>query len=269
MQGETPMRTIDGLTPDEKAQVDELGHVMLRGFADPAVGERMLSRVVEVARAKAAGTPEAAGLADAPVAGFVLPEANLAGEAGDPEDLVAKVFGLHRDTVFHEFVSSAPLTDVFAELIGPAVDCFLSQFIFKNPGAWGQPWHQDSYYFDFDPPRPVYGGSLAITESVPENGGLHVIPRSHREPVHPHVPDRRPGANYGYVEVAGRDMSDAEPLSMGPGDMLVFDSHLIHRSGDNTTGRRRAAMTFHFAATGTTDLAHGIVNDFVTVRSGG
>ena len=83
------------------------------------------------------------------------------------------------------------MTDLVAELVGPKLDCFLSQFIFKNPGAWGQPWHQDSFYFPFDPPRPILGVWLAVTAATLENGCLHVIPGSHHEPVHEHVPDRR------------------------------------------------------------------------------
>ncbi len=43
------------------------------------------------------------------------------------------------------------------------IDCFLSQFIFKNPGAWGQPWHQDSFYFPFEPARPIVALWLAVT----------------------------------------------------------------------------------------------------------
>jgi ectoine hydroxylase-related dioxygenase (phytanoyl-CoA dioxygenase family) len=61
-------------------------------------------------------------------------------------------------------------------------------------------------------------------------------------------------------------MDGAEAMSMAPGDLLVFDSHVVHRSGDNTTTGLRAAMTYHFAATGTVDHGNGIVHDFVTVR---
>ena len=53
---------------------------------------------------------------------------------------------------------------------------------------------------------------------------------------------------------------------MDPGDLLVFDSHLMHRSTDNESAGIRAAMVFHYAATGTVDRGPGIVNEFVTVR---
>ena len=87
------------------------------------------------------------------------------------------------------------------------MDVFLSQFIFKTAGAWGQPWHQDSFYFPFEPARPVVGVWLAVTEATLANGCLHVLPGSQTEPVHTHEPDRRPGANYGYFEIVDHDMS--------------------------------------------------------------
>lgn len=233
---------------------DRDGFVRIPGFADRSTCEAMLDHVVSIARVGGGGQA------------LVLPEANLQGRGGRPEETVSKVFKLHRDGVFADFARSAAVTDLVAEIVGPAIDCFLSQFIFKNPGAWGQPWHQDSYYFPFDPPRPICGVWLAVTEATLDNGCLHVLPGSHRRPVHDHVPDRRPGANYGYVEIVDHDMSACVPVLMEAGDLLVFDSHLMHRSTDNVSDGIRAAMVYHYAATGTVERTPGIVNDWVTVR---
>lgn len=252
------MQGTRGLTREQRAHYEEQGFLRLPGFASADVCDQMIARVIELAYAhanKEPGTP-----------GYVLPEANLAGREGKPEELVSKIFRLHRDTVFAEFASSREVTDLLVELVGPQLDCFLSQFIFKNPGAWGQPWHQDSFYFHFEPARPIAGVWLACTEATLENGCLHVVPGSHREPIHEHVPDRRPGANYGYVEIVDHDMSASVPVLMDPGDLLLFDSHLMHRSTDNESAGKRAAMVFHYATTGTVDTARGVVNDFVTVR---
>ena len=221
------------------------GFIRIEGFADAATCEAMLERVIDIAR-------RAAAKEDVRPA-FVLPEANLAGRPGNPEDLVAKVFRLHRDRVFEEFATDPRVTDIVADLIAPELDCFLSQFIFKAPGAWGQPWHQDSYYFPFEPARPVVGIWLAVTEATLDNGCLSVVPGSHTEPIHEHIPDRRPGANYGYVEIVDHDMGAAQPVLMQPGDLLVFDSHLMHRSTDNVSDGIRAAMVYHYAAAGTED----------------
>jgi len=247
------------LTQAERDDFEEHGFVRLPGFADAATCESMLDDVIAVTRAQAAGEPQPDAL--------VLPEANLVGRDGSPEDLASKVFKLHRLGTFATFAGTAEVTDLVASLVGPELDCFLSQFIFKNPGAWGQPWHQDSYYFPFEPARPIVGVWLAVTEATLENGCLHVLPGSHREPVHEHVPDRRDGANYGYVEIVDHDMSGAVPVLMDPGDLLLFDSHLMHRSTDNGSDGIRAAMVYHYAATGTRVVtAKSPVVDFETVR---
>ena len=247
-----------GMTEAARGQYHDDGFVRLPGFADQATCAAMLDDVVEVTRAQAAGAPEPDAL--------VLPEANLVGRDGRPEQLASKVFRLHRRDVFGAFARSDAVTDLVADLVGPSLDCFLSQFIFKNPGAWGQPWHQDSHYFPFEPARPIVGVWLAVTEATLENGCLHVLPGSHREPVHDHVPDRRPNANYGYVEIIDHDTAPSVPVLMDPGDLLLFDSHLMHRSTDNESDGVRAAMVYHYCATGTVERTKGLVNDFVTVR---
>ena len=247
------------LGDDQLAEYADQGFIRIPAFADRSICDAMLARVIELVRLQARG--ESVGNA------LILPEANLAGTEGPPESLVSKVFKLHRDPVFASFAESRSVTDIVASLIAPTLDCFLSQFIFKNPAAWGQPWHQDSFYFHFEPARPIVGVWLAVTEATLDNGCLHVLPGSHRQPVHDHVPDRRPGANYGYVEIIDHDMTAAVPVLMDPGDVLFFDSHLMHCSTDNHSTGIRAAMVYHYAATGTADTLPNLVNDFVTVRS--
>jgi phytanoyl-CoA hydroxylase len=240
------------------------GFFRIAGFAAPAVGEEMLERVVSLARRAAAN--------DDVSPAFVLREGQPdMGERPHPEDFVAKIFRLARDPVFQRFALRDDVTRIVAALLGTEdVDCFLSQFIFKNPGAWGQPWHQDSYYFPFEPARPVVGIWLAVTRATLANGCLHVLPGSHVEPVHEHVPDPRPGANYGYVEIVDHDMSASVTVLMEPGDLLVFDSHLMHRSTDNESTGLRAAMVFHYAVAGTVDHSERqrgfTINDWIPAR---
>ena len=60
---------------------------------------------------------------------------------------------------------------------------------------------------------------------------------------------------------------------MEPGDLLVFDSHLMHRSTDNVSEGIRAAMVYHYAATGTLDHSPEVfgytVNDWLPVHGRG
>jgi ectoine hydroxylase-related dioxygenase (phytanoyl-CoA dioxygenase family) len=239
------------------------GFFRVEGFAPPETCAAMLDRVTAIVR-----DPAVAGT----VGAKVVPESNKAGvEVAHPEDAISKIFGLHRDGVFSTFARSPAVVDLVAELIGPDIDVFLSQFIFKTSGAWGQPWHQDSFYFPFEPARPVVGVWLAVSEATLINGCLHVLGGSHTEAVHTHVPDRRPGANHGYFEIVDHDMAAAEPVLMEAGDLLVFDSHLMHCSTDNASEGSRAAMVYHYAVAGTVDHTEEFfptLNDWVPARRG-
>lgn len=234
-------------TDRERREWEEHGFFLRRGFAEAGAPNAMLDDVVGVARGA-----DGRGLHEGTL---ILPESNLRGRSGEsraPEGQLSKIFKLHRRAAFNRFIRSAPVLSLLREMFDGEVDCFLSQFIFKNPGAWGQPWHQDSYYFPFDR-TPQVGLWLAVTDATLENGCLHVVPGSHKEPIHEHIPDRRPGANFGYVEIVDHDMSGSVTVTMQAGDLLVFHSHLMHSSRDNESDRLRAAMVYHSAARGTQD----------------
>ena len=98
---------------------------------------------------------------------------------------------------------------------------------------------------------------VAVTGATLENGCLHVLPGSHHEPVLEHVPDRRPGANYGYTEIVDHDVDGQRPSLMDPGDLLVFDSHLMHRSTDNVSDGIRAVRAIDTWYLGVVDQLYG------------
>lgn len=236
------------LTAEQRDSWDRNGYFILERFASPDTCASMLTRAAELCRLDAAGKSIGHSLVD--------PERNPWADAVNPEDRVSKIFVLHDwDPVFGPFARDERLLEVISDLLGPDVDCFLSQFIFKNPSAIGQPWHQDSLYFPFEPDRQV-GVWVAVTDATPVNGPLSVLPGSHREPLHEHVPDRRPDANLGYTEIVDMDFVDAQMVLMNAGDVLVFDSHLMHCSTDNESDGARAAMVYHYAIAGTIDRTY-------------
>jgi len=254
---------VASLSEHQRREWDEHGFTFVRGFAPADTCAAMLERVTEIVRT-------AASLESVDPAIVMFEQTEMPG-AVHPEDRVAKVFKIHRDSVFETFAHDDRLLDLVADLLGPDLDIFLSQFIFKNPGAYGQPWHQDSLYFDFTPDHQV-GVWLAVSEATLENGCLWVLPGSHREPVHDHVPDQRPGSLHGYMEIVDHDMDGAVPVLMDPGDVLLFDSHLMHRSTDNESTGPRAAMVYHYSPAGTVDRtpeAKRIINDWVPARRAG
>lgn len=228
-----------GLTEAQRGSWEKDGFFIERGFADRAVADAMVERIVEIARADAAGEqrPDL----------YITPDKTNKNPS-TPEVGVSKIFRVMRgEPVFHEFATDPRLLAMVGDLVGPDVDCFLSQFIFKHPGTLGQPWHQDDYYFRMTP-LPQVGVWLACTAATPDNGPLWIVPGSHNEPIHDAVPDTREGAGLAYVEIVDVPTDNEQVVLMAPGDLLVFHSHLRHRSTDNLSDGMRAAMVYHYAS---------------------
>jgi ectoine hydroxylase-related dioxygenase (phytanoyl-CoA dioxygenase family) len=100
-----------------------------------------------------------------------------------------------------------------------------------------------------------------------------VLPGSQREPVHAVEPDKRPHAQYGYVEITDHDMRGEVPVLLQAGDLLVFHGHLMHKSTDNRSSGMRAAMVYHYGEAGTVDRTFEnkgyTINDWLPVLRGG
>ena len=184
----------------------------------------------------------------------IFPEKDPSPGAQAPEDYIAKVFNCHAEGLALEVARRPEIVARVAEILGPDLDCFQSQFILKNPGVIGQPWHQDSYYFRFDR-QPQVGVWVALSRATLENGCLWVLPGSHRGDLREHVPDRRLAANRGYLEVVSEDDTARVPSLMEPGDVLFFHSYLLHMSTDNVTDHRRTAMVYHYGRAGTQPIS--------------
>ena len=224
---------------------NERGYFIVEGFAAGPALSAMRECVARLARRADAGSDIRPA--------YALPEQALAGRDVPAEERLSKLFRVHREqAVFRDFCRDPAVLALVTPILGGDLDCFLSQFIFKHPGALGQPWHQDAWYFPFDR-GPQVGLWLAVSESTLDNGPLWVLPGSHLEPVHEVVPDRRVHAAFGYFEIVDHDFTGAVPVLMQPGDLLVFHSHLMHRSTDNESDAERAAMVFHYAEADTVD----------------
>jgi ectoine hydroxylase-related dioxygenase (phytanoyl-CoA dioxygenase family) len=235
-----------------RAAWQEDGYFFLRSLIAPSRIDAILTEVVETIRSN----PPASHVGEVSYFSgsdyLIFPEVRPSPAAVNPEDRVAKVFSCHMSGASREIAEHPEIVAVVTELLGRSdIDCFQSQFILKNPGVIGQPWHQDAYYFRFDR-QPQVGVWLALGEATLENGCLWVTPGSHRDlRVFHHVPDRRPAAVQAYMEIVDQDVSNQVPAVMHPGDVLFFHSYLMHRSTDNVADTRRAAMVYHYAEAGT------------------
>lgn len=256
------------MTIDQKNSWNEFGYILIPNFVDEKFCDEMNKEVINIIKSI---IPEESAFSHA-YAGdghIAIREMKPTEDPKSIEDEISKLFRIHSRGIFNEFINNEVLCDILEDILGPNVDCFLSQFIFKNPGAWGQPWHQDSSYFPFDR-EPQVGAWLATSEATLENGCLVILPGSHKEHLHEHLPDDRKGSNYGYTEIKDHDFSLETPMTLNTGDLLLFHSFLMHKSYDNNSQARRTAMVYHFAETGTDfGPVDSPTNEWISVRGKG
>jgi len=137
------------------------------------------------------------------------------------------------------------LQALLAELCGEPVVLFKDKINFKLPGGAAFAPHQDApAYVDF-------GVEHHLTVMVPvdpftrENGCVEIARDACARVLLPHNPD-------GTLRSEVMDGLVVEPLLAAPGDVIVFDAWVPHRSGPNRTAgpRRSYYLTYNPASAG-------------------
>jgi phytanoyl-CoA hydroxylase len=133
-------------------------------------------------------------------------------------------------------------------LLGPSAELQFTSTITKSPGKNQEvDWHQDAV-FEKDGGKDGSVRRLicwnALVDTYPENGGLSILPGSHKYGPVPHIPSPRNQYNL----VAVMDVSDALPIVLAAGDMLVIHPYLVHGSPENRTGGDRVTLMAGYQA---------------------
>jgi phytanoyl-CoA hydroxylase len=189
--------------------------------------------------------------------GPIFPPDRMTSIAHEYDRLVnreTQVLGNQRDGVFPyramlnfrsealaQCITEPVLLELAAQLLGENVRFWWDQGINKAPGSGSAiAWHQDNGYTQGRIAEYLTCW-LALDDSDLENGGLMVIPESHRQGqrdhewqgVHAVIPD---------VE-AGRAIA----LDACAGDLLIFSSLLIHQTvGNRSADRNRRAWVIQY-----------------------
>ncbi len=151
-----------------------------------------------------------------------------------------------RDPVFDAFSHGPALAGLAAALGLAQPQVWQSQLIFKQPHIGGEVgWHQDASFFVTDP-HTVTTYWFALEDATLDNGCLWVQPGGHLGPLREQ-----------YVCEGGRlamrpldatpwpAMSQARPLPVAAGTLVVFHGLLPHCSLANRSARSRLAYTLH------------------------
>ena len=186
-------------------------------------------------------------------------------EAGGDTAAVESARGRRAFSQFHtlspvalDFLKKPIYLEACRLLIGEDADLYYNQATTKMPEGRGKvfDWHQDSGYTTTEPLEYITCWT-AISDSDQENGCIWIIPGSHGYGVLEHVTEEEDEQRYAGKN-ARVDDDGAIPVEMRAGQVAVFSSLLLHRSGPNTSRdrpRRAYVPQYH-------------VPDLVLVRTG-
>lgn len=121
---------------------------------------------------------------------------------------------------------------------------FKDKINYKLPSGNGFAAHLDAPAYDHIGKIEHMTANLAVDAATPENGCLEVVLGSHRMNVEL--------AEGGRISEGWERRHEWVPVPLAAGDMLLFGSHLAHRSAANATSASRSSVyaTYHARADG-------------------
>ena len=175
-----------------------------------------------------------------------------------PGDRIYADTPMHFGPAVFDFVTHPRLLDLVEDLIGPEITSNPIQHIrIKPPAAdlhgeeirahiTSTDWHQDrAVALEEADSTSMVTVWCAVTDATVENGCLQVIPRGHQDGMKPHCPRTQLG-----IADKEIDVSQARPLPVRAGGVVVFHPLTPHASLVNQTDGFRWSFDLRFNVTG-------------------
>ena len=155
---------------------------------------------------------------------------------------------LDTDPFFADLVARPALVGVATEVLGGAVEAFGCTYVVKAAGTGvATRWHQDGHPWAARGIDQAVSIGIALDDAGPANGGLLVIPGSHRLAAQPLRPATEEPNTFGVeIDPALVDESLAVPVVLAPGDASVHHPNLIHGAGANRSDRPRTTLVVRY-----------------------
>jgi ectoine hydroxylase-related dioxygenase (phytanoyl-CoA dioxygenase family) len=177
---------------------------------------------------------------------------NLSGDQSGQRML--QILGVHKcSPLFARLTYDARILDVVADIMGPSIQLFHDQALFK-PAHTGGPvlWHQDNAYWHCRPASLV-SCWLTLDDVTRENGAMQVIPGSHLKPIW-HAPNK----DALLIDSSGQfDQSQAVTIDLPAGGCMFHHCQTLHYTQPNTTPNQRRAYAIHMMVPGTKQTIKG------------
>ena len=113
-------------------------------------------------------------------------------------------------------------------------------------------WHRDTRYWHFNN-KYLINAWLALGDEKAENGGMLILPGSHRWDISAEALDDAQFLLEDHPNNVGR-LSLAKQVDLNAGDCLLFSAHCFHAAGANHTQKRKFSLVFTFHGEATHSL---------------
>ena len=146
---------------------------------------------------------------------------------------------------FRDLLSHPALIEILSQLMDDPAVLFKEKINFKLPQGQGFAPHQDAPAFTTFDQKFHVTVMIAVDPSTIENGCLEVVEGFEKEELLPQSED-------GTIRADIAESLQWKPVEMKPGEILIFDSYIPHRSAPNrsTSPRRALYVTYNRSSEG-------------------
>lgn len=213
------------LTQDQLAHFNTQGYLILRATQHHLVGpkaiQRWTSEIRNLAREKGKWMP--------------YDEITASGERQLMRTENFADYHAHFSSLLH----GPALAGLLAQLTGEEMLLFKDKINYKLPGGNGFQAHLDAPAYDHIGQIEHTTANIAVDAATIANGCVEVVPGSHLMDVEL--------ADGGRISQAWEDSHTWIPVELESGDLLIFGSHLAHRSASNRTSKARSSVYATYA----------------------
>jgi len=148
----------------------------------------------------------------------------------------------------YRIVSHPRVLDAVESILGANLLVWSSRWFSKMPGDKTYvTWHQDATYWGLHPPN-VTTAWIALSDSIPENGCMRVVPETHGGDLLPqretYAPDN--ALTRGQEIAVEVDESRAVDIVLHPGEMSLHHIKIVHGSNVNTSDKPRIGIAVRY-----------------------
>jgi len=218
------------LTPEQVAHFDSQGYIVLRAdehnLVDPSELQKWTSEVRDLPREKGKWMP--------------YDEITATGE----RQIMRTENFVDYHQGFSALLNGPDLAGILKQVTCDDMLLFKDKINYKLAGGNGFQAHLDAPAYDHIGEIEHTTANLAVDAATIANGCVEVVPGSHRMEVEL--------AEGGRISPEWEAQQEWIPVELASGDLLIFGSHLAHRSESNNTTAARASVyaTYHMKSDG-------------------